>query len=458
MLNSSRLGGLKQSRLYLAGLLFVSSVSCQKPAAISASSLPTASPEPQLSASPSPTLAPTLAPSPLKPTETPLPATQASDLPPPGAILVKSENGRGSLYCEQRALPESTILKYPHDLAVSRDGTTVYVINNLCSLPYGLNPRWSYFIFTYAEFFPAECSARKTSSISKRQYIYRIKPDQSPEILMHQGQPLLSCQLGTDIESDDRGNLYFTDVLENRAYQYDFQNLTKLFDVLETSSAGNISTVPPTSPYSYFQAPHNLKWSREGLYFEITSYGNAGSDNRIQRFNFATSQRENLIHLFNNTLNPVPFQNGVFSLPDVGPPYSDKLDFSKINEFPMFLSLDKDKIHQISLPYQESLGVLPVDLVVSSAKGTFYFADIKGHRIWSIELGPDGKSGVLKILAGNGTAGYQDGQGSNASFSTPTAISLDAAGNLYIADMGNHAIRKITPEGLVSTFYKTPQE
>ncbi len=58
--------------------------------------------------------------------------------------------------------------------------------------------------------------------------------------------------------------------------------------------------------------------------------------------------------------------------------------------------------------------------------------------------------GVFHVLAG-GREGFADGVGLAAEFNTPSGIALDAAGNLYVADTGNHAIRKITPQGQVTT-------
>ena len=57
-------------------------------------------------------------------------------------------------------------------------------------------------------------------------------------------------------------------------------------------------------------------------------------------------------------------------------------------------------------------------------------------------------------LAGSGTAGagWFDGMGSSARFNTPGGLARDASGNLYVADSGNNTIRKITPDGLVTTF------
>ena len=56
-----------------------------------------------------------------------------------------------------------------------------------------------------------------------------------------------------------------------------------------------------------------------------------------------------------------------------------------------------------------------------------------------------------QTLAGGASEGYQDGAGASAAFDTPSGLAIDRGGNLYVADTGNNRIRKITPEGTVST-------
>jgi len=84
--------------------------------------------------------------------------------------------------------------------------------------------------------------------------------------------------------------------------------------------------------------------------------------------------------------------------------------------------------------------------VAVDKNGIIYIADQFNHKIRKIAL--DGK---VTTLAGSGTIGSNDGAGNIASFNNPTAITVDSIGNVYVTDIYNHKIRKITPAGLVST-------
>jgi sugar lactone lactonase YvrE len=87
---------------------------------------------------------------------------------------------------------------------------------------------------------------------------------------------------------------------------------------------------------------------------------------------------------------------------------------------------------------------LPRSVAVDGT-GNVYVADTSNSAIRKIT--PDG---LVTLLAG-GTAGTQDGTGAGARFLSPNGVAVDTAGNVYVADTSNNAIRKITPTGVVTT-------
>jgi sugar lactone lactonase YvrE len=84
--------------------------------------------------------------------------------------------------------------------------------------------------------------------------------------------------------------------------------------------------------------------------------------------------------------------------------------------------------------------------VTVDGRGNVYVADLDNHRIRKIT-----PAGVVTTLAGNGDEGYADGTGTEAQFNQPFGVAVDGKGNVYVADTGNHRIRKISPAGVVST-------
>jgi sugar lactone lactonase YvrE len=81
------------------------------------------------------------------------------------------------------------------------------------------------------------------------------------------------------------------------------------------------------------------------------------------------------------------------------------------------------------------------------SQGNLYVVEYPTHKIRRIS--PDG---TVSTFAGNGSPGNSDGFGSSARFHFPASIAIDANDTIYVSDSYNHAIRKLTPSGLVSTF------
>jgi hypothetical protein len=87
--------------------------------------------------------------------------------------------------------------------------------------------------------------------------------------------------------------------------------------------------------------------------------------------------------------------------------------------------------------------------VATDVNGNVYVADLLNHTIRKIT-----PAGVVTTLAGTaGTSGSADGTGAAASFNWPIGVATDAGGNVYAADLGT--IRKITPAGVVTTLAGT---
>ena len=86
--------------------------------------------------------------------------------------------------------------------------------------------------------------------------------------------------------------------------------------------------------------------------------------------------------------------------------------------------------------------------IAVDASGNLFIADSRNHRIRRVI--PDG---TISTIAGNGTEGFggDGGPATDAQLSFPYGVAVDASGNLFIADSGNNRMRKVAPDGTIST-------
>lgn len=87
--------------------------------------------------------------------------------------------------------------------------------------------------------------------------------------------------------------------------------------------------------------------------------------------------------------------------------------------------------------------------IVSAADGSIYVADTGWHHIWRIT--PDG---TAELFAGTPNSGGYSGDGGlarGAKLSIPMGLAIGPDGSVYIADSGNHVIRRVTPDGFIET-------
>ena len=89
----------------------------------------------------------------------------------------------------------------------------------------------------------------------------------------------------------------------------------------------------------------------------------------------------------------------------------------------------------------------PSDVALDAA-GNLFIADSQNSLIRKVDT-----NGIITTVAGNGTAAYSGdgGAATNASLSYPSGVAVDASGNLFIADRDNHCIRQVDTNGLITT-------
>lgn len=213
-------------------------------------------------------------------------------------------------------------------------------------------------------------------------------------------------------------NGYFFSDLNGSAPKYE-KNSARRFSIIRKIAGGVVSTLK--TPDGKFILPHDIS--------AIT-----------------TDSQGNIIYAaggFARFIGKIDVASGAFSS-IAGQPYKRKW-------CPVYTPGDAAKAEFVD----------PASAIITNQKGEILFTDIRLHRIIKVA------GGKVSTLAGNGVIdscsqniagraqeGNKDGKALTALFNMPKGIAYDSKGNLFIADTNNHTIRKLSPDGTVSTFAK----
>lgn len=103
-----------------------------------------------------------------------------------------------------------------------------------------------------------------------------------------------------------------------------------------------------------------------------------------------------------------------------------------------------------------ALFLTPRDLIVDTVNNILYIAEWATNRVRRVKLdGLQDADAVATYAGGGPTVGFKDGPKGTALFHAPNAVAVDATGNVYVIDEVNYRIRKILPDGFVSTLAGT---
>jgi len=259
---------------------------------------------------------------------------------------------------------------------------------------------------------------------------------------------LMSSPAG--LVADPTGNLFFTDSANSR-----IRMLTTTGVVTTIGGGAGSGYIEGTGTASRFSSPQAVTFGPSNMVY-VTDTDN----NRIRGVNYVTTDTS---FVAGSTQG---YQNGTGASAMFNKPRG--IVYDPIQYKVLIADSQSNLIRQVyaggetsTVAGQTTGGLIngtgtsarfnyPQGLFMDSA-GTLYIADTLNHAIRKMTQG-----GVVTTLAGGGTgsvgqSGYTNDTGTTARFSSPMGITVDTAGNVYVADTGNNRIRKITPSGTVTT-------
>lgn len=201
--------------------------------------------------------------------------------------------------------------------------------------------------------------------------------------------------------------------------------------------------VSPRSRLIPFGPPDALKISEPHLFYSAFAEGDASSESFVRRLNLDNQRTETLYNdsLRQDLLSTVNNQAFISFFP---------IDTNNKQRFLNGIT-NEQRSEKMKVVGQIS------DVVATESQGEwlFYATDSEKHVVYRLVTSTAFEFKDFSVFAGAmGKSGLKDGSRTESRFSGPSGLHLDKAGNVYVADTENHALRKITPEGVVSTVYQ----
>lgn len=202
--------------------------------------------------------------------------------------------------------------------------------------------------------------------------------------------------------------------------------------IRKMDNLGNVTTILPNETFNY---PTDMIFDKYGFLYVTDSYNNKVKKIDINSGKVITTYGTGEAGYFDESLDNLKFNK----------PTGVTIDFKEN----MYISdTNNNMIRKLSLAsYVDNIDINGVYAIVMSKNGfCAYVSDVSNNVIYRIAL-----DGYKYVYAGSGKPGYQDGNGTNASFNNPKGIDVDNDDNVYVADSGNNKIRKISTSRDVTT-------
>jgi gliding motility-associated-like protein len=246
------------------------------------------------------------------------------------------------------------------------------------------------------------------------------------------------------IATDDDGNLYVAD-----SFKSSIRKITPEGDVTTIAGGGTGTFANGNGKKAFFSAPFGVTRDRAGNLFVADANNsqirkiNLSADVTTFAGSFATGKKDGLgaAATFYHIVGIAIDPSGNLYIADSGNSLVRKIA-NDGNVTTFAGNGTKGKVNGSRLNASFNVPVC----VATDDTGNIYISDFYNHLIRKIT--PDG---MVSTLAGSGTAGFNDGKGSAPSFKNPWGLAADRAGNVYVADYGNNLIRRVAANGRVTT-------